>query len=537
MILLGWLAFLALVVTAVLVTWSRTLALLFPEKIRTLEVDYVTTPDLWKLRVCRYRKERSHGEPVLLVHGLNANQNNFTAPADNCLADYLSEHGYDCWTVDLRGTRSSRPPVAQGRETVTVEDFVWRDLPAVIAHIQKATGSAKIHYVGHSLGGFLLYAYVQAFGADKIASGTALGAPTKFSDVTSVVPKFLVRMALRCPYAGEMLRCGLPFAKLAGTGISAFPINPNNIAPGMGLADLYPIIEDPAPLVHAQVFSWADRGEITLRQDSLNVTQGYAAMKFPLLAIYGPADPFVRPEAGKAFFESIKNEDKKMIVCSRENGCSEDYNHCDLSFGREGTREVFEPIGQWIKAHPIAGAAKAAEKPVEVKVAAVAAKAPEAAKEVAAPKAAPVVKEAVAPKAPEATKAAPLVKEVVSVKVLEAVKSAAAVKATPAPKEAVAAKAPEATKETATVKAAPAVKAAAPAKAAETAKPAPASPKKAAAAKAPVVKKAAAVKKPAAAKAAAPAKPAAAAKKPAAVKAPAAPAKAAPAAKNKAAKK
>ncbi len=500
MIVLGWLTFLALVIVAVVVAWSRTLALLFPEKIRTLEVDYVTTPDLWKLRVCRYRRERSQGEPVLLVHGLNANQNNFTVPADANLADYLAERGYDCWTVDLRGTRSSRPPFAQGRDTVAVEDFVWRDLPAVIGHIQKATGRAKIHYVGHSLGGFLLYAYVQAHGADRIASGTTLGAPTQFNDVVPAVPKFLVQAALRFPrLAGAGLRCALPFARLAGTGISAFPVNPNNLAPGMGLGDMYPIIEDPAPLVHAEVFGWAERGEIALRQDSLNLTKGYAEMKFPLLAIFAPADPFVLPQAGRAFFDSIRHGDKKMLVCSRENGCGEDYNHCDLAFGREGAREVFEPIMQWIKAHPAPDAVKQAVKPVAAKAAevkaaeakapaaakeAVATKAPEAAKAAVEAKPAALAKESAAAKTPVAAKATPAVKTVTVPKKAPAAKPAAALTdgkpaKAPAGKKAATVKQPAPVKEAVSAKPVAAVKkAAAPAKnkAAAKAKPAPAKP-------------------------------------------------------------
>jgi len=529
MIVLGWLTFVVLVVVAILVAWSRILALLFPEKIRTLEVDYVTTPDQWKLRVCRYRQERNHGEPVLLVHGLNANQNNFTAPADAGLADYLSERGYDCWTVDLRGTRSSRPPFAQGRDSVTVEDFVWYDLPTVIAHIQKATGRAKIHYVGHSLGGLLLYAYVQAHGADKIASGTTLGAPTRFSDVVPAVPKFLVQAALRFPrLAGEGLRAMVPFAKLAGKGISAFPINPNNLAPGMGLSDIYPIIEDPAPVVHAQVFGWADRGEVTLRQDALNLTKGYADMKFPLLAVYAPADPFVQLDAGKAFFESIKNSDKKMVVCSRENGCCEDYNHCDLAFSREGAREVFEPIMQWIKAHPGPDAVKPAVKHAAAKTAEV--------------KTAVEMKPAAAVKAPEAPKAAAAeVKPAAEVKAPEAPKTATAVKPATAAKETVAAKTPTPAKETAVAKAEakPKKDTAKPAAAPTDGKPekAPAAKKAPVATKAPAAKKAAAAKAVPAAKAPESAKPAAPAKKsaapvkakPAAAKARAAPAK--PAAK------
>src|SRR5688572_24201457 len=88
-------------------TWLQSL---YPEKLSTDEVFTVTTSDLWKLRVCRYRRGRSLGEPILLVHGSGANHHNFTCPEGGSLIDYLVEKGYDCWAVDLRGCRSSQPP-------------------------------------------------------------------------------------------------------------------------------------------------------------------------------------------------------------------------------------------------------------------------------------------------------------------------------------------------------------------------------------------------------------------------------------------
>jgi polyhydroxyalkanoate synthase len=496
---LGFLLLVAVIIAALAVAWSRTLAALYPEKIRTAEVDHITTPDLWKLRMCRYRKANSSGEPVLLVHGLNANQNNFTAPADGCLVDYLSGRGYDCWTLDLRGTRSSESPAGYGRDTVTIEDYVLRDLPAAIDHIRKATGHGKVHYVGHSLGGLLLYAYAQAHGVDKIASGTTLGAPTQFTTVRSMLPEPLVQLVKRLPWlGGEMLRCALPLAKLTGKGISVFPINLDNLPEGMGLGDFYPIIDDPAPLVHAQIFAWADRGEITLREDSLNLSRGFDDMKFPLLAVYAPRDPFVSLVSAEAFFKGIHHADKKMIVCSVENGCAADYGHCDLAFGREGGRDVFEPVMQWMKAHPCpeTATARKAVEPEKPK----AATAPVAEQPAAAKASAPAAAKAAAKKA-----AAP--------------KKVAAAKAAPAKTEAAPAK----------TEAAPAKTEAAPAKA-EAAQAKTAVAKKAAVAKKPAVAKAPAAPKPAVAKAA-PAKPAAAAKKAAAAgkeKAPAVKAKPAP---------
>jgi hypothetical protein len=74
-----------------LVGYLGLLATLFPEKLRTREVGTVVTPDLWQLRICRFRRGRTEGEPVLLVHGMCANHHNFTEPEGACLVDYLVE--------------------------------------------------------------------------------------------------------------------------------------------------------------------------------------------------------------------------------------------------------------------------------------------------------------------------------------------------------------------------------------------------------------------------------------------------------------
>jgi hypothetical protein len=330
--------------------------------------------------------------------------------------------------------------------------------------------------VGHSLGGLLLYAYVQAHGADKIASGTALAAPIQFTTVKSFLPELLAQAVIRLPWlSGEALRCALPIVKLTGANLSAFPINLSNVPESMGLGDFYTLLDDPAPRVHAQVFAWGESGEITLRGDALNLSRGFDDMKFPLLAVYAARDPFVPLVSAKAFFKGIQHADKKMLVCSVENGCAADYGHCDLAFGREGARDVFEPVMQWMKAHPCSEPAKADAPP---------AKAPKTAPE-------PV---AVA-KAPEAAKET--VKKTAAAKPAAAPKKAAAKTVAAAPEKAPAKAA--APKKAATVKKAVAAKATAPAK------PAPAKP-----AAAPKKKAAAAPEKPAAAKAKpAPRKPAA----------------------------
>ena len=337
----------------VMAYWT-VLTSMYPETIHTNEVHIVATPDLWKLRLCRYRKGRSEGEPILFVHGFNSNQHNFIEPESGSMVSYLAAKGFDCWTVDLRGTRSSTPPFERSMHDVTMDDYIYQDIPSVIAHIQKSTGYARVHWVGHSMGGGLLYAYVTAHGAETIASGATLGAPLGFVDAEAKPPLLVGFLAQLFPAtAGNVLRSYVPIGFNLRLATGLFPLNLKNIPKDLNTGHLYAMLEDPPPKVLKE-FLFSMRKKVWyINDDQINMLEELKHLQVPLLAIYGPKDPFVNVEKATEFFENLPGKDKKLLILSKENGCVNDYSHCDLAFSQEGATEVYEPIAKWFKKHPI----------------------------------------------------------------------------------------------------------------------------------------------------------------------------------------
>ncbi len=339
-------------VLLVLLYWSM-LDSLFPEKLNTNEVVLVTTQDLWKIRMCRYRKGRTGGQPILLVHGANTNQHNFTSPEGVSLVDALVERGYDCWTVDLRGCRSSIPPFERTRNQVTTDDFLNDDIPTAIRYIQQETGYARIHYVGHSLGGMLLYAYALKYGTDSLASGTTLGSPLGFEGQSGRRSPLMFKLAGLFPaLSGAIVRGVVPIVSCFRISPAVFPTNMRNIARTMNAGHFYRMIEDPLPGVLNDLCRWVNRPGWRMDNGNLNVLDGLAELDLPLFVLYAPLDPFVTLSNAKAFFDALPSSDKRMLVCAKEHGFKHDYNHCDLAFSHEGAREVFGPIARWIETHP-----------------------------------------------------------------------------------------------------------------------------------------------------------------------------------------
>lgn len=340
---------------ALIVVYWTTISFLFAEEVRADEVHMVTTGDGWQIRLCRYRPAEQEGEPVFLCHGAMGNQFNFTSPQGDSLVDCLVEEGYDCWAIDLRGDRSSEAPAGRSRYTACVDEFLLEDIPAAIDYIREKTGHSQVHWVGHSLGGMLLYAYELAHGLENVASATTLGSPPGFDGVHIAHPRRLLKLLDAVPGVVECLaRAFSIFLPLLKPKLSFAPINWENMHPNAGAATFFNLIEILPPKVAEELASWAAHGEWRMKNGEIDVLEGLKNLQMPLFAIYGQADPVVPIKRARAFFEALPAKDKQILVLSKVNGHSADYNHVDLTFARNGREEVYRPIAQWLDAHPVA---------------------------------------------------------------------------------------------------------------------------------------------------------------------------------------
>ena len=329
-----------------------TLASMYVESLRTHEVHTLTTTDLWKLRLARYRKGRTEGEPVLLVHGVCVNHHNFTVPEGVSLVDYLMEKGYDCWAIDLRGTSSSEAPFEHHRNEIRADDFIRYDLPEAIAFIRNATGYSQVHWVGHSLGGMLLYAYVVEHGDTDIASGITLGAPPGFPPQKKKIPKSWLYLVRHCPVlCGNLIRALVPVFFTVKFNSALFPTNVHNLHSKLNAAHVYVLLENPIPKVQTELARWDTSHTWLMCNGEVDVGEQLATLRFPLLAIFGAQDPLIPLWFAHNFFEKLPHDDKKMIVMGPGQGCAEDYSHCDLAFGKNGNKEVYTPVVQWLRSH------------------------------------------------------------------------------------------------------------------------------------------------------------------------------------------
>ena len=155
-------------------------------------IHLVRTRDGCRIALYRYpASARRYETPVLLCHGLGANRFNFDLGPEVSLARYLQQEGFEVWSMDLRGRGiPSRDPGATLRRgrTHVFDDYVSEDARAAIRHVLDETGASRVHWVGHSMGGLVLYAVLQGEEAESIASGVAIGSPGSFPHMDSAFP-------------------------------------------------------------------------------------------------------------------------------------------------------------------------------------------------------------------------------------------------------------------------------------------------------------------------------------------------------------
>lgn len=336
-----------------------TLKWIYAEKDEPDELHFVKTDDGAKIALHRYRPQgvSSSQDVVFFCHGLGANKFNLDFNSTFSLARYMSERGYDSWVISLRG---AEPESVKGFIKVknwdfNFDTFVEQDIRCAIDYILKTTGKTSLHWVGHSMGGMLLYAYAIRWGNNKIKSGVTLGSPVRFSKTDRHV-KFLINTDFLLKKL-KRLRLDIFaqfFAPLTGRLRSRFvthQMNPLNVDFNVIRRAQFNAVTPLSTKLLLQFKDWLEHDGFWSYNKSLNYSENLDKIKIPCLVVAGGKDKMAPVEDVKYAFEQISSPDKDFILLSRSSGFSADYGHIDIVFGKRAPEEVFPRILDWIEKH------------------------------------------------------------------------------------------------------------------------------------------------------------------------------------------
>lgn len=346
-------------------------------------VESIHTEDGITLKMKRYVNEG--GQPVLFAHGFNGNGLEFDLPhRRHNIALYLAERGYDVWISSFRGCGREPCLCETGDWNHSVDHLAALDAPALVNGVTAATGRKPI-WIGHSMGGIVLYMYLlgaelrtenggfrvtidpdlarernaSILGAVTIGSPPGLhcgggdwiaklerlpffeknaGLMVRYLNwLNGVSPRMPVRrigdVAERFPRLGRLM---------AMHGIIAiFLYNASNVDPDVGYSLLKWGADNVTTRMTAQIVALAFDPDFKDYNGECNYTAAMDRITAPLFFITGTED-FVGPDNVREAYNTATSETKRF-----ENYAG--YGHTDLVMGKRVYDEVYPDILDWVQ--------------------------------------------------------------------------------------------------------------------------------------------------------------------------------------------
>lgn len=322
-------------------------------------VTYVATDDGWEIAISEYhnpeRRPVTKKHPVLLCHGLGNAHLMFDLAPEYSMAQWLVGQGYAVYAVDLRGHGLSEKPNSKApfngkkkKWNWGFADYLQRDIKAAVPYVLERSGADSLHFVGHSMGGILLFSYA-ALNLPGIRSGITLGSSlnysvgpsrfkliTPFSFTTHLMPKVPID---RISHVYSLMN------KLNKRLVSSMFSNVDNIDPRIYRLFLdttfHPfsskVLRDLTRIIKG-------KGMLSLEGDNINERLEENGYPFPILSIGGSGDKQNCEKSIAAFGTEFKMYGKPY-------GHKEDYGHHDFICGLNAKEEVYPDILAWFERH------------------------------------------------------------------------------------------------------------------------------------------------------------------------------------------
>jgi len=329
---------------------------------------FAYTEDGWRLGVRHYRPENPEpGKlPVVLCHGLGLNATFWTI-TDSHLPSQLAARGYDVYVFDIRGSgenahlgrcdrinRHLRQTFLKerGERSWTVDDLVKYDVPAILDYVKSETGHDRVNWVGHSLGGMLIFPYLElAPHPERIANFVGMGS-TIIQAETPQTDMLRANQGLRLlTLVASPGRLGRPLAFLKVPGmerIDRFYYSNENVDQ-LTVSRFYGYtLEDTGAGALRQLAPYLKNGHMLSADRTVDYSAMLAGITTPTLLVAGDGDIMSDVPSTNLTLAGMGSPDKTLMRFGKSNGHVADYGHCDLVWSRHAPREIFPPLIDWL---------------------------------------------------------------------------------------------------------------------------------------------------------------------------------------------
>jgi pimeloyl-ACP methyl ester carboxylesterase len=319
-------------------------------------VEFVRTADDWDLALHRYRSARSDLPPVILCAGYACNRYFLDFDERYSLARFLARRGFDTWVLELRGRGYSEPAGGSSRNrSWTFDDLVRFDVPAAIAHVRGRCAGRPPVWIGHSMGGMVMYAALGENAAltESVAGFVAMASPVAFPPIASWMAQRLGEFLLLLPFPARLPQHNILVALWSLVGNSArasqVGMNPHNLDHAAFGRALRQFICNVPRRKLQQFVRWSLTGAFRSADGCVDYRANLHRITTPAFIIAGAADQLATPEIVGLAYDRIGSPAKRYREFAAGPGVTADYGHVDLIFGSRAPDEVFPAISTWIE--------------------------------------------------------------------------------------------------------------------------------------------------------------------------------------------
>jgi pimeloyl-ACP methyl ester carboxylesterase len=314
------------------------------------ELIQAVTDDGVRLALHRYkRRGESRRHPVICCHGLAANHLAFDVDPELSLARHLAERGFEVFLLELRGHGASQRP----RWGWAFDDYVERDVPAAVRAVCERTASTGVHWIGHSMGGLLAFAYLSRGGSDDFRSAVTVGSSLDYSDggtgFRRLSPLRPVLRRVPAVPVDVLARLSGRFVGRVTTPYERFNVWPSNTEPRHWRRICRRGFHPVSSPVMDQLASALEPGGLRGR-DEERYTEGLGRVRTPVLALAGSRDAQCPPRAVERTMAKLSAK-SRLAVFGPDHGHADHYGHFDLLVGRRARDEVFPLVESWLAEH------------------------------------------------------------------------------------------------------------------------------------------------------------------------------------------
>jgi len=367
---------------------SRMFGALGPWKGR-VQTYYTDTSDGWTLQVDRFESDKPDpsANPVVLCHGLSYNNRFWDLTEKVSLARYLASQGYDVWSVSLRGAGLSDQPLASVLRKIgtgslppaflteahkrklggaafsgySVDDHINHDVPAVIRFVKDKTGARKVHWIGHSMGGMIMFAYLATHAqeaAKDVDTFVAVSVPMVMFHPLNKAMQLQVDNAAALKAGNVFVSTSYDafvakvLGKLAPPTISeTLFLNRDNVDDGVIRLLAQWAQESISPGQLDQLFAMAAEESFYSQDRKINYTSMLDRVTTPTFFLVGQLDNMATVGAVKFAYRQVSSQDKDFRLFARINNNRADYGHDDIIIGKHARAEVYPAILNWLNTH------------------------------------------------------------------------------------------------------------------------------------------------------------------------------------------